>query len=127
MFTPGWPLSALRADRGWWELTAMTGNEKRDEVVAVRLTASEKQRLEARAALHGGPLSEYLRDVLLGHASRPLPTLTAAAELLAICQTLVDASENGAGVSPQLKQFAQERAEVVFEILRQHGHGGTAP
>lgn len=105
----------------------MTGNKKRDAVVAVRLTASEKQRLEARAALHGGPLSDYLRDVLLGHAGRPLPNLAAAGELLAICQTLVDAVETGAGVSPQLKQFAQERAEIVFEILRQHGHGGTVP
>ncbi|KAB2911751.1 MAG: hypothetical protein F9K30_21540 [Dechloromonas sp.] len=105
----------------------MTGNGKRDVVVAVRLTASEKQKLEARAALHGGPLSDYLRDVLLGHAARPLPNLAAAAELLAICQTLVDAAEVRADLSPQLKEFAQERAERVFEILRQHGHKGTIP
>lgn len=104
----------------------MTGNEKRDEVVAVRLTASEKQRLEAKAALYGGPLADYLRDVLLGHAARPLPNLTAAGELLAICQTLVDAVETGASISPHLREFAQERAERVFEILRQHGHKGTA-
>jgi len=105
----------------------MTGNEKRDEVVAVRLTGSEKRRLEARAALYGGPLSDYLRDVLLGHAGRPLPNLAAAGELLSICQTLVDAAESSVGVSPQLKQFARERAEMVFEILRQHGHGGSVP
>ena len=103
----------------------MTGNEKRDEVVALRLTASERQRLEAKAALYGGPLSEYLREVLLGHPARPLPNLAAASELLAICQTLVDAVETGAVISPHLKEFAQERAERVFEILRQHGYKGT--
>lgn len=105
----------------------MTGNETRDEVVSMRLTASEKQMLEAKAAIYGGSLSDNARDVLLAHAARPLPNLAAAAELLAICQTLIDAVEAGAGVSPQLKQFARERAEMVFEILRQHGHKGTVP
>lgn len=37
----------------------MTGNETRGEVVSVRVTASEKQRLEAKAALYGGPLADY--------------------------------------------------------------------
>lgn len=105
----------------------MTGNDKRNEVVAVRLTAAEKQQLEARAAIYGGSLSDHMRDVLLGHAARPLPNLAAAAELLAICHTLVDAVESGAPIPHELKDFARERAEMVFEILRQHGHRGTLP
>lgn len=106
----------------------MTGNETRDEVVAVRLTASEKQWLEARAAIFSGSLADHMRDVLLGHAARrPLPNLAAAAELLAICQTLVDAVESSERIPRELKEFARERAEMVFEILRQHGHRGTLP
>jgi len=105
----------------------MTGNEKRNEVVAVRLTSSEKQKLEARAAIYGGSLSDHMRDVLLGHAARPLPNLAAAAELFAICQSLVDAVESSERIPRGLKVFARERAKMVFEILRQHGHRGTLP
>lgn len=105
----------------------MTDNEKRDEVVSMRLTSSEKQMLEAKAAIYGGSLSDHARDVLLAHAARPLPNLAAAAELLAICQTLVDAVESSERIPRELKKFAQERAELVFEILRQHGHRGTLP
>lgn len=105
----------------------MNGDTHRSCSVAVRLTEDEKLAINARAACTGEAPSAYIRRILLGHASRALPNLAAAAELLAICQTLVDAVESSERVPRELKEFAGQRAEMVFEILRQHGHRGTLP
>ncbi|WP_296721983.1 hypothetical protein [Erythrobacter sp.] len=104
----------------------MTGDTKRDCSVAVRLNADEKLRIAARAACEGLAISPHIRRVLLGQTSRPLPTLAASAELLAICQALVRVADGTEPVADDIRQFVFERAEMVFEILRQHGHSGAS-
>ena len=105
----------------------MTGDAKRDNAVAVRLTASEKSALEARAAIQGTSLSSYIRAVLLDEAARPLPALAAASELLAICHALLHVTGTDELTQTELEAFVRERARMVFEILRAHGHHGIRP
>lgn len=124
MFTPGWPLSALRADRGLVGGPRMNEGEKRTCSVALRLTDAEKLQIEARAAAEGKAPSAYMRDILLGEARRPLPTLAAASSLLAICRALTDAAERHE-IPNEVQQFVRQQADLVFELLRQHGHRGT--
>lgn len=105
----------------------MSGDTGRNRSIAVRLTDSEAQAIEARAACEGEANSAYIRRVMLGHASRPLPNLAAGAELLAICQALLKVAGSSEPMSERTRKFIRKRAEMVFEILAQHGHRGTKP
>lgn len=105
----------------------MSGDTGRNRSIAVRLTDAEAQAIQARAACEGEAKSAYIRRVLLGHASRPLPNLAAGAELLAICHALLKVADNSEAKSEETRKFVRERAEMVFEILAQHGHRGTKP
>lgn len=104
----------------------MNEQANRKTAVAVRLTESEKLQIDAQAATEGKATSAYIRDVLLAKPRRPLPNLAGAGSLLAICQALVHAAERQECPN-HIGQFAREQAELVFEILRQHGHRGTIP
>lgn len=103
----------------------MNGDIRRNRSIAVRLTDAEAQAIEARAACAGEANSAYIRRVLLSHASRPLPNLAAGAELLAICQALLRVANSSEPMTERTREFICERAEMVFEILAQHGHRGT--
>tara|TARA_R100001198_G_scaffold50393_1_gene28100 strand:- start:11047 stop:11364 length:318 start_codon:yes stop_codon:yes gene_type:complete len=105
----------------------MSGDTGRSRSIAVRLTEGEAQAIEARAACEGEAKSAYIRSVLLAQASRPLPNLAAGAELLAICNALLKVAESSEPISAETREFVRERAEMVFEILTQHGHSGTKP
>ena len=105
----------------------MSGDIRRNRSIAVRLTDAEAQAIEARAACEGEANSAYIRRVLLGHASRPLPNLAAGAELLAICRALLTVADNSEAMSEDTREFVRKRAEMVFEILVRHGHRGTRP
>lgn len=105
----------------------MSGETGRNRSLAVRLTEAEAQAIQARAACEGDAPSAYIRRVILGHVSRPLPNLAAGAELLAICQALLKVAESPGPLSTETRTFVRERAEMVFEILAQHGHRGTLP
>ena len=105
----------------------MSSDIRRNRSIAVRLTDAEAQAIEARAACEGEANSAYIRRVMLGHASRPLPNLAAGAELLAICQALLKVADSSDPMSERSREFIRERAEMVFEILAQHGHRGTKP
>lgn len=105
----------------------MSGDTGRNRSIAVRLTDAEAQAIAARAACEGEANAAYIRRVLLDHASRPLPNLAAGAELLAICQALLKVADSSEPMSERSREFIRERAEMVFEILAQHGHRGTKP
>lgn len=105
----------------------MSSDTGRSRSLAVRLTETEAQQIEARAACEGEARSAYIRRIVLGHVSRPLPNLAAGAELLAICQSLLKVAESSEPISDELREFVRQRAEMVFEILAQHGHRGTRP
>jgi len=105
----------------------MSSDTGRNRSMAVRLTDAEAQAIRIRAACEGESNSAYIRRVLLGHASRPLPNLAAGAELLAICQALVKSANSSEPMSNETREFVRERAEMVFKILAQHGPRGTKP
>lgn len=96
---------------------------KRNFPTTVRLTASERAAVEAKAAAEGKAISKYIEGVLLGEVHRPRPTLAAAAALLSICRALVDAAGRGT-VDEETSSFVRDQAALVFELLRQHGHEG---
>lgn len=60
---------------------AKSDRETRSEFVRLRLTVTERDRIEAQADLAGLPLSSYCREVLLGHRVRPAITAIDAAAL----------------------------------------------
>ena len=60
---------------------AKPAGETRVAGVALRLTASERDRLQQQAERAGLPLSTYCRRVLLGHEVQPAITATDAAAL----------------------------------------------
>jgi hypothetical protein len=93
--------------------------------ISIRLTDGEGLKIRALAACDGKKPSPYIRQILLEHISRPRPNLAAASELLAICQALLEVAEGGTPLTTDTRQFILERAEMVFEILRLHGHQGS--
>lgn len=96
---------------------------KRDAPTSVRLTADDKIAIQARAAAEGKAVSKYIEGILLGEVQRPRPTLAAAGSLMSICRALMNAVETGT-CDAGTRAFAQTQAELLFELLRQHGHEG---
>ena len=101
----------------------MAKQANRDCPTTVRLTEAQRMATEARAAVAGTSLSKYIAEVLAGEAQRPRPTLASAGALIAASRALMDVSDR-AGIDADTRVFVQHQVQLVFEILRQHGHQG---
>lgn len=98
----------------------MSRTKSESHVIAIRLSTEERDSLAALAAVEGKSVSAYLRGLLTGAKARPRPILAAAGELLAICVSLIEASEQHA-YADEARVAVEENAKRVIAIVRLHG------
>ena len=98
---------------------------KRGAVISVRVTADERLAVEALAAISGMAPSRYVQALLQEETVRLRPTLAAAGSLLAICSALIECLDAN-GVNDATRSVVTHQAQLVFAILKIHGHVGHA-
>lgn len=90
--------------------------------MSIRLTTTEREQIEAHAAIAGIAPAQYILRSALKQSHRPLPALAAAGELFSICHVLLRLSDTIA-LHDEQRLIISQNAKRLNAILRLHGYG----